>query len=537
MRSASVAIIGAGPVGLSAAILCGRFGLEAVVIEKHPSTSIHPKARGVTIRTMELFRQWGIETEVRDSGVPAETRSGVTFTSTLAAPNFTYIRVEDERGTKRFSPTAGAGCPQDHLERVLASKAASFETNQLRFGEALLSLRPDGDAVDVETADATTGERRHLRARWIIGADGARSSVRDLIGSRLEGPADLSHNMNILFEADLRSLLEDHPSRLYWIADAPRVTGVLAPVRGYERWLLNVVFDPAQLSANDFDVDHCRNLVHRAIGDDSVAVNIINAAPWTAAAQSATSWRSGGAFLAGDAAHLMPPYGGFGMNTGVQDVHNLVWKLAALEAGWGGEQLLDSYEAERRPVTEWTIDQAMRRMSTLGSSQPNVGHRILSGKVDERVDGIVFGYTYDGSPVVDPDGSCPPTVDDEAADYVPSGRPGARAPHVPIVHSTRQAVTSTIDLFDLDFTLLVGAHGGPLAKCFVEVAGDIGVPISIERPGEDFEPQGSLRDTYGLDVDAAVLVRPDGYIAARLPASAGRGDVRAAVLKSVGRLR
>jgi len=502
-------IVGAGPVGLSAGILAGRLGIPTVIVERHPGTAIHPKARGITIRTMELFRQWGVEDEVRAVGVPRETRNGVTFAKTLSDPDYRWVRVEDAETTGLFSPTVGAGCPQDRLELVLLEAARSLPSLEIRFGTEVQDLLDHGDSVTATVRDVESGEVSTIESDYVIGADGGRSTTRDLIGATMDGPNALNSNINIHFDADLRGLVEDHPSRLYWIDNPPHVTGVFATLDGNREWLLNVVSD----DVDSFTEEHCIDLVRHAAGILDLDVRIIDVLRWNAAAQVASSWRSGRVFLVGDAAHLMPPYGGFGANTGVQDAHNLVWKLSACLGGWGGEGLLASYEAERHPVAAWTIEQSRERMKTLVKAQPNVSDEVLQSQVAERVDGVVFGYAYDTSSVVVPDGSAPPVVADPAGDYVPVGRPGHRAPHVPLRRGDDRI--STIDLFD-DSYVLLSLGESAWQEAFDLTARDRDVPLAIVEVGSDVEDtDGVFAARYGLDVGGAVLVRPDGYVAWR----------------------
>jgi hypothetical protein len=279
---------------------------------------------------------------------------------------------------------------------------------------------------------------------------------------------------------------------------------VIAAVNLADLWLYMAPFRPEQGErVEDFSHDRCVQLVRGAVGVEDLEVEVLSALPWAAAAAIAERFRDGRVFLAGDAAHLIPPTGGQAMSVGIQDVHNLVWKLAARLGGWAGDGLLDTYESERRPFAVAVIDDATR----------NLGVRGRPEQFSNR--GRVLGISYDSTAIV-PDGSDLPTVANPVIDYAPTARPGSRAPHMWLWRDEQQI--STLDLYDTRFVLLTGPSGQAWRVAGEKVAERLGIPVRCYAVG----PGGSLIDTagewpslYGVGRDGAVLVRPDGHVAWR----------------------
>ncbi|MEU7897345.1 FAD-dependent monooxygenase [Nonomuraea sp. NPDC049152] len=361
--------------------------------------------------------------------------------------------------------------------------------------------RPGRAAPLLRDAD---GQVSTVRAAYVIGADGAGSFVRRELGIAMSGDAALSRNLNILFEADLRPHVEDRLSLIYTIAN-PALTGTFMTVDNRRRWLFNLVHDPARRAVDGLTLDGCAGLIREAAAVPDLDINVIATQEWTAAALLAERYRVGRVFLAGDAAHPMTPYGGFGMNCGIQDADNLAWKLAAVLQGWAEPELLDSYEAERRPVGGDSVAESRRSLlATLESTAviPGVdGPRPRS----RPSDGLVLGYAYDGpGAAVIPDGTPSPDVRDPVAVYRPSARPGHRAPHLWTHHEGR--LISTLDLVGTGFTLLTGPDGGLWRE-----AAPHDVPLVVHTGDAD------IAAAYDIEADGAVLVRPDDHVAWRCP--------------------
>jgi putative polyketide hydroxylase len=455
---------------------------------------------------------------VEAAGIPREHSLAIYVGETLTSRDFRRNPTWQPSG---HSPASPYLCPQDALEPVLRAHAERLGPGQVRFGTELLGLTQDGQGVSAQLVDRGSGARLRVRAAYLVGADGARSTVRSALGIDLLGQAAIAHWANIFFEADLRPHLADRISGLFVIHNA-EVTGLFITSDNARRWRLMALYHPGQgESIHDFTHERCAELVRAGIGRADIPVRIERVWPWEASAQLATRFRDGRVFLAGDAAHLCTPWGGFGMNCGIQDTHNLAWKLAGVAEGWAGEALLDSYEAERRPIARWTIDESVRNMHyELASSASEHGRQAAHAR--RRSDGLILGYAYTSTAVL-PDGSATPQVDNPYADYVPTARPGHLAPHVWLQRAG--APVSTIDLFGDGYVLLAGPGGAAWAHAAQRANQPGWPPLSAHVVGGPQgtldDPSGAWRIHYGIADDGAVLVRPDGHIAWRCPTLSG----------------
>jgi putative polyketide hydroxylase len=487
-----VLIVGGGPVGLSTAIALRRLGVDCLLVERHASTSLFPKGRALTARTMEIFRQWGIEEEVTAAGLPREESLFIYLGETLTASEFHRFGAKDIVPSGH-SPIAPLICSQDALEPVLRRRAEALGAD-VRFDARLVGLEQDGEGVraEVRTVDGTA---LRVRCDYLAGADGGRSTVRELLGVPRGGPGIVgSPTISILVDADLAQAVADRRSALYWLQQPPP-GAVFAVVDNDRRWLLMHGFDPASGGEDSFTEERCITLVRAAVGDPNLAVRFVGRQFWQPQAVVAERFREGRVFLVGDAAHLTTPMGGLGMNCGIGDAHNVAWKLAAVLAGWGGRRLLDSYEAERRPVASWCVETSVRLQD-----EPEGPRRRL-------LEGLVLGYHYQ-SEVVVPDGTPVPAVEDPLREYVPVARPGHRAPHV---WWERDGVRSSVlDLFGTAFVVLTDPTAREALAAAVGAAGDARGPLQ----GRVIDAAGWL-DAYGLRPGGMVLVRPDGHVAWR----------------------
>jgi putative polyketide hydroxylase len=530
MTETPVLIVGGGPVGLTASIWLSRFGVPSLLVERHPGTAIHPKARGINIRTMEIFRQSGavraagrrgagdpavrgeymdLETEVRAAGLPQDRVRFIIWAESLAGRELERRMPARMRAdVQAISFVSAALCAQDDLEPVLRRHAESRGPGALRFSTELTSLEPTADGVV-----ATLGDGERVRARWVIAADGARSRVREALGIPLEGTPFLYRSVNVLLHADLTPWTADRPAALYFV-EQPDLRATFLTINGANRWgfLINNLPETTDFAA--YTPERCVALVRQGAGVADLDVEILGVAPWTAAAQVATRLRAGRVFLAGDAAHHMPPTGGFGLNTGVQDVHNLAWKLAGVFHGWADESLLDSYDAERRPFARAITAQALANSAAMGrvigAASPSPGVRARPEFLNEI--GMIFGAHYDSTALV-PDGTALPAVANPITEHVPSARPGSRAPHVWLERDG--ARTSTIDLFGRGFVLLAGPDGAAWREAGRTVATALGIPLealTVGPAGELHDPEKAWTGAYGVDADGAVLVRPDAHV-------------------------
>ncbi|MFC7612600.1 FAD-dependent monooxygenase [Actinokineospora soli] len=407
------------------------------------------------------------------------------------------------------SPTYAYICAQDKFEVVLRSLAESLPGTDIRFGVRMESLAQDDSGV---TATMSTGEV--VRASYCIAADGARSGIRAELGIGVEGPPVLGHMISIMFDADFVHLLKDRMCALYFLRSA--IPCAVEAVDNKRRWMIQTGYDPAEGGSEaDFTPEFCVEVVRAAVGIPDLPVELVGVMPWLQQAVTATSFRSGRVFLAGDAAHVSTPQGGFGMNCGIQDVHNLVWKLARVLRGTAGAALLDTYESERHPIGARTVHESL--MNALITFRMMEGELSLKEAIEQQAsrrssEGLVLGFHYDSAAVLD-DGTPAPTPDDPYRSYVPIARPGHRAPHVWLTRDG--AEVSTLDLIGPGFTLLTPKGSGwrdAAAGLDVEV-----FEISADIPSALTSPTWAKE--YGLTPTGAVLIRPDGHVAWRTAAA------------------
>ena len=528
MIDVPVLIVGGGPVGLTASIYLSHFGVESLLVERHPGTAILPKARALNARTMEMYRQIGLEAPIRAVAMPERFGKMILWSESLAGPEIK--RLHPGRGTadnQALSVAANCGCSQDILEPVLRQRAESAGPGQLRFHTELVELDIGADRVQavIQQADGT---REHVRARYVIAADGTQSPIRTRLGIGRRGKHDVYDSVNIHFRADLSRWAEERPAALY-LVEQPELRGTFLTINGSDRWgflvtsLSHYGFTPEQ-----FTPAFCAEIIRRAVGVDQLDVQVLGVSAWKASAMVAERYRAGPVFLAGDAAHEMPPTGGFGLNTGVQDAQNLAWKLAAVLQHGAGDALLDSYEAERRPVGEAVTQSSLLNALSMGRTERQA-QAVLPRKEYLNEVGLIFGARYVSAAVL-PDGGEVP-VDDPVQQYVPSAAPGCRAPHVWALRGGEKV--STLDLLGRGFVLLTAPQGAAWRKAAAALPGSPRVE-SIVLDGDSDNAGSAWLQAYGLDAQGAVLVRPDGHVAWRSRGAAGDpAAVLAAVLDAV----
>ena len=511
-----VLIVGGGPVGLCTSIALSRAGVASTLVERHTTSSPFPKGRALSIRTMEVLRGYGLEERVVAAGVPREESLHFYFGASLTAAEFTRNSNVPDPARAALSPTFTTACSQDVLEPLLREHAESFAPARVLFGWELTGFEQDTDGVTARLT-GPDGSSRVVHTAYMVAADGAAGRVRRMLGIAMSGDRVLSRNLNILFEADLRPHVADRISLIYSIAN-PSLTGAFMTVDNHRRWLFNLVHDPTRRSVDGLTADDRADLVRQAAGVPDLEVKVVATQEWTASAMLADGYRSGRVFLAGDAAHPMTPYGGFGMNCGIQDADNLAWKLAAVLQGEAGPGLLGSYEAERRPVGAACVAESRRSLLAMLEATAVIGGADDGPRPRGRAsDGLVLGYAYDGpGAAVVPDGSPPPDLLDPVAVYRPAARPGHRVPHLWIRHEG--ATISTLDLAGPGFALVAGPEGEPWRP-----ACPPGVTVRMA--------QADVTEPYGIGADGAVLIRPDGHVAWRCPRLPGRpADALAAAL-------
>ncbi|MPY56182.1 FAD-dependent monooxygenase [Streptomyces spongiae] len=503
-----VLIVGGGPAGLCSSIALSRRGVRSLLVEKHAGTAPLPKALHLSSRTMEVLHGWEVDDMLRPLALPLGDHA-LFAGSSLADPD--HVRHPIWPDNPDVSRQRSVLISQEILEPALLAAAEKIRPGELRFSTRLTDLREDdgpwepGVVARVEGPDGT----RTVRAKWVIGADGADSTVRRVAGIDFPGK-DVHRSVNILFRADLRTLVSDRRSAFYHVHN-DIVHTLLAVVDNEWFWRLHVVLGDGETYADYADERRQLELVRAAVGVPGLEVELHSCYPWTGSARVASRYRSGRLLLAGDAAHVNPPSGGLGMNAGIQDVHNLVWKLVAVVRGQADEGLLDTYEQERRPTAVRTVAEAVRNHEY--EEAPALTERDRRRKhARRRQDGLVLGHHYTEGAFV-PDGSAAPEVAEPYSDFVPVGRPGHRAPHLWVTWQGRR--TSLLDVFAEDrCTLLVaGPRSDPWADVLPPATQLITVGIGAAAVPEQ---EAEFREIYGLSPGGAVLVRPDGIVALRM---------------------
>ncbi|PAN00582.1 polyketide hydroxylase [Streptomyces sp. Alain-F2R5] len=535
-----VLIVGGSLVGLSMSVFLGRLGVRHTLVERHAGTSVHPRGRGNNVRTMELFRVAGVEADIRRAAATLADNHGILQTPTLAgdAGEWLFKQIDPGNGLARFSPSSWCLCSQNDLEPELLTHATNLG-GDLRFGTELLSFEPDADGVTAIVKSRETGEHTTVRADYLIAADGPRSPVREQLGIGQSGPGDLFHNISVTFRS--RRLADVVGERRFIVCylTGEDADGALLPVDNRENWVFHAPWHPDRgETAEDFTDERCAAHIRRAIGDPDLDVEITGKAPWHAAQRVARSYRSGRVLLAGDSAHEMSPTGAFGSNTGIQDAHNLAWKLAAVLEGWAGEGLLDTYDAERRPVAEATSARAAARSvehshpgfappPVMGGGVPDGGPGGAPGPGGGPQRGILnvaLGYRYPQGAVVGADPATP--VVPEGLDL--TGAPGSRAPHLWLRPGGGDARVSTLDLYE-DSLVLLSDAAQPTGwhEAATLLAADLRVPLKSYRVGGTPEADLVQEDddtdwarAHGVTRGGAVLIRPDGFVAWRSPGPA-----------------
>jgi 2-polyprenyl-6-methoxyphenol hydroxylase-like FAD-dependent oxidoreductase len=509
-RDVPVLIVGGSLVGLTTALLLARHGIRSLAVERHAGTAIHPRAGHFHLRTMEVLRQAGLEERVRRTSVAMyDPEGGINAVESLAGRELaTYVANLNE-GVEGHSPTVRVFINQDVLEPILRERAEELGA-EVRYRTEASGFEQDEDGVTVALRDLDSGLQSTVRARYVVGADGNRSPLRARLGIGMEGHGVLSDSITIYFRADCAPLLRDRNQGVIYVSN-PDLRGFFRLDRSGGTGFLVVntvgpdVTRPEAVRVGEgLTEERTLALLRSAIGVPDMPVEVVDVAHWRAEANVAERYTDGRIFLAGDAAHVVPPNGGYGGNTGVIDAHNLAWKLAWVLRGDAGEALLSTYEDERHPIGRLTIEQAYTRYAT--RVVPERGMDDVQPFIDDL--SMEIGHRVRSSAVVPEPGE-----DDGAVVEHPStdpGRPGMRAPHVELGGG------STLDLYGRVFVLLAGPDGEPWCAGAQAVARDTGIAIDTRRPDEAY----GIAEAHGIGDEGAVLVRPDGLVAWRTKGAA-----------------
>ncbi|MBV6696715.1 FAD-dependent oxidoreductase [Kitasatospora aureofaciens] len=513
-----VLIVGAGLAGLTAAVFLAWHGLRPVLVERHPQELIHPRARGINARSVEVFRQVGLEERLfaaRGEGIVASDpdSSRMLIAGTLADRDADFVDLAPG-SAEGVSPTEWCPIDQDRLEVILRDRARELGAD-VRYGVALTGLTEHPQGVTAQLREVASGAESTVEARYVVAADGQKSTVRRLLDLPVQGPGVLLNTLSMVIEADLDRVVAGRRFGFAYLG-SPRQGTVIFPHDGKDRWCFGLPFEPDEgETVADYPAERCLELFGEAVGVPGLTGRLIpqlpdgtTVLPFAIGAYCAERFVHGRVLLAGDAARIVPPTGAFGGSTGIQDAHNLAWKLAAVVKGEAGPGLLATYDAERRAVSEFTMEQAMAQMVW------------RTGTASGEVDGmrvwdwwsVILGYRYRSTAVIpDPDGDEP----DDGLPAVETGKlsaqPGTRAPHL-----TTGPGASTLDLYGRNFALVAGRDGASWSAAVVRACDELGLDLDFHLAGFDLDvPPAQWAERHGVQDDGAVLVRPDGFVAWR----------------------
>lgn len=549
-----VLVVGSGPAGGTAALALATLGVDHIVITKYSWTANTPRAHITNQRTVEIFRDLGIEADIRAQGTPQRLMGDTVFCTSLTGDEIGRVRTWGTHPARQAdytlaSPSENCDLPQTLLEPILIGHAAA-RGSHIRFDTEYLGLTQNDDGVSVLVRDRVSGSEYTINARYVIGADGGRSQIARDIDLPHEGQMDVAGSMNIVFHADLSDKVEHRPSVLYWVlqpgSDIGGIgMGLVRMVRPWDEWLVVWGYDINE-PPPVLDDDAAVSIVHNLIGDDTVPVTIRSTSLWGNNKWYATRYRDGRVFCAGDAVHRHPPSNGLGSNTSVQDAYNLAWKLAFVLRGHAGPGLLDSYDAERTPIGRQIVLRANKSIEEFGpifealgftdTSDPDVMNERMRARADDTPEsalqreklrealekknyefnahGVELGQRYQSCAVVDDGTPEPPYTRDPELYYHPTTWPGARLPHCWLGKEGHRVSTHDV-VGKGHFALLTGISGGEWADAAAEVAAELGIPIQahVIGPGREYtdlyDDWARLRE---VAEDGCVLVRPDAHV-------------------------
>jgi 2,4-dichlorophenol 6-monooxygenase len=549
-----VLVVGSGPAGSSAALFLATLGVPNIMITKYRWTANTPRAHITNQRAMEIFRDLGIEDQVLADATPHHLVGDTVFCTSIAGEEIGRIRTwgtspAREADYQLASPCLTVDIPQNYLEPIL-TRNATMRGTQTQFSTEYLSHTQDEEGVDVQVLDRLTGHGYTIRAKYLIGADGARSKVADDIGLPFEGAMDIAGSMNITFKADISAYVGHRPSVLYWVIQPGSNVGgigagLVRMVRPWNEWLIVWGYDINE-EPPVVDDAAATQIVRNLLGMPDLEVEITGTSLWGNNEMYATHLQSGRVFCAGDAIHRHPPSNGLGSNTSIQDAYNLAWKLAAVLKGHAAPPLLDSYSIERAPVAERIVKRANKSSRefvdlfvALGVTEAKTEQEMVR-HIEERkantpeglakraalvtamelknyefnAHGVELGQFYESAAVV-PDGSSrPEPTRDPDLYYEASTVPGAHLPHAWV--GDNKVRLAMMDLAPYTrFTLITGIAGEAWQDAADKVAHELGVPLEAVVIG----PGRTVTDLYydwtklrGVEESGALLVRPDKHI-------------------------
>ncbi len=549
MVSTDVLVVGAGPVGLLTALLLEKVGIDYMVVERRPTLHTAPQAHVISSRSLEILRSIGIsDMPIREAGASPADTSNIRWVDALLGRDLgAFSLVKDAQAMQRMfanTPTPTANLSQDQFESLLLRYLP--DPSKVHFGHTWQSFDSSTTGFASNLTNSQ-GQSLTVNSRYLIGADGAGSPVRKAMGASMVGPDNIQTYVNIHFSADLRKRLQGREGLLYWVMD-DECDGVFIAHDIDSNWIFmkTVTADEPTdpINAEKFGV-----LLRKAIGDNvDLTIHSMNA--WRMSAQISDAYQSGRVFVIGDAAHRFPPTGGIGMNTGIQDAHNLIWKIAMVEHGCNAT-LLETYGPERKPVAEANSAQSLnnamkmsevaRLLDTDGDQQITksdldivladpLRHAEVQAAIERQsahfdMSGLDLGFCYASAAILG-DG-IPPQSDNPVSHYLPSTTPGARMPHAWLMSGEQRI--STLDLVNYGSLLVLAASPAAGVGEVVEGLRKAGYPLDLATVGAGADLQPADDRFVELFKQDLLLVRPDGHIAARIAADSAAHQLHSIV--------
>lgn len=505
-----VLICGAGPCGLTVASVLSQFNIRHTIIEKHPGTSTHPKARGVNVRTMEWMRLWGLEESIRAFELDSGSRRFL-WMDKIQGKILGDVKLNES--PFKYSPTVGCSVPQNHIEDAMCSSLMKSTACDLRFSVTLVDFEQKTDHVLCHLLDNETKTVERVEYQYLIAADGAHSPIRDKLNIKMEGVPSLGRYLTIYAHVDLSSWLKEKQAVVYSFTGKDQIGHFLMAVDHKDRWIFGHRLSDETTKVTDA---YCRDVIRSFLSGNDIEIQIISHSIWDMAALNAQTYQRENIFLVGDAAHRMPPTGGMGMNTGIAGAQNLGWKLAYVLKSFAKPSLLTTYEKERKPIAAYTLGwsghNAKRMFSMLSAYREGHIER-FNELMDDQTHhlnhpGLDLGMIYESDAIYSTSDS---TKQVEPSSYIPSSTPGMRAPHCDIILNGK--TNSILTLYQKAYVLLLSENAS-INKEDLPIPAQY--PVETYRHVKDFrDPNHDFIEYYNMDTYQAVLVRPDGHIAWR----------------------
>jgi putative polyketide hydroxylase len=473
---------------------------------------------------MEFYRGLGIDDLVREAGASLSPTMGIHSGHSLKEVIEAKKRT---KGPRKFpellapvTPVNGMFVTQDMIEPVLLDVARE-RGGDVRFYTECVGVEQDGNRITATLKDRESGATSTVHADYLIAADGAGSPIRTQLNVPTTGRGTMGHLLNILFHADLKSLVHQREFSICMVK-RPEVCGLFTSINNSDRWVFHLIYDPSKgENASDFPPEKCKELLRIALGMPEIEIDIKSILPWEPSVRIAERLQHGRIFLAGDAAHQMPPWGGQGANSGIADAHNLAWKLAAVLKGHASKVLLETYDVERIPVGRAAAEASASAVDENGIFSMKWNLTVAMGWLKKISLLSGHGYCYTSKAICVEDTSPlggltwrPWTL--PSLFFSIDGRPGRRAPHVWVEHQGKRI--STLDLFDTSFVLLAGAEGASWLEAAKKVSSALGIDIAaycVGPEGDLVNSKGEFESAAGISSRGAILVRPDDFVAWR----------------------